>query len=85
MTLEEQATTMNKEAIVAMLVASREFSSKEQTYQSEIKKLQDQLSWLKRQMFGKKSERSVPEIPTEQGKLFEVKSASVAQVTVPLI
>lgn len=72
MTLEEQAATMNQEAIVALLVLN-------QTYQFENKKLGEQLAWLKRQMFGKKSERSVPEIAAEQGRLFEVKSSALAE------
>ena len=81
MTVEELAVAMNQEEIVAMLLASREFSGKEQSYQSEIKTLKEQLAWYQRQMFGQKSERRVPDMPPEQGKLFAVSSSPVGVKT----
>ena len=62
MTVEEQAAMMGRQDIVAMLIAGREFCYKEQSYQSEIKTLKEQLAWYQRQMFGRKSERRVPDM-----------------------
>jgi len=72
MTFEEQAQSMNQSEVVVILKQNHE-------YQAENKRLQERLDWFRRQVFGKKSERRLPEVSAKQGKLFEVAPSPVAE------
>lgn len=72
MTFEEQASELKIEEIAAVL-ASRAILEEENTT------LKQQLEWYKRQVFGKKSERRVPEESKEQKRLFEKEQLEAAQ------
>ncbi len=54
--LEEKAASLSRDEIVALLVSQQELSRK-------IEELQQQLDWLRRQLFGPKSERRLVEAP----------------------
>ena len=57
--LEEQAGSLSRDEIVALLVEKRELASR-------IDELTHQLEWFKRQLFGSKSERRL--MPAADGR-----------------
>ena len=81
MTLQEKAASLNRDEIVSLLES-------EQVLSTRVDELQQQLDWLKRQLFGSKSERRVlPSADTRQLALGEAiattQAASPPQITVP--
>ncbi len=80
MTLEEKATSLSHEEIVALLRSKEDLTT-------QVAELEHQLAWLKRQIFGSKSERRVDLPDTQQLALGEVfvpaASEPAPTVTVP--
>jgi len=72
MTFEEQATSMNRDEIVSLLVAHQTLKQSHQDLQHSHDKLADQVAWFKRQLFGSKSERRVCDPEGRQLTLGEV-------------
>jgi hypothetical protein len=77
MTLEEQAASLSRDAIVSLLVSKRESDAR-------VEELTRQLDWLKRQLFGPKSERRlVARADARQGTLGEQLMQEAARVEPP--
>ncbi len=57
MTLEEQATLLNTEAIVSLLQTRETNLQKIKSLEEEVAKLTSELSWFKKQIFGQRSEK----------------------------
>ena len=79
MSNEERAATMTQAEIVALLVSHQDITRRNED-------LQHQLDWLKRQLFGAKSERHVPLASSRQLTLGEVdipQTEEVPSVEVP--
>ena len=73
MTFEEQATELSVSEIAKVLAAKEQLASQNNSLQSDNDKLKWQVAYLQRQLYGKKSERRVPEgVSQEQKSLFEV-------------
>ena len=65
MTIEEKAASLDRDAIVALLVSHEELVS-------QVKELRAQLAWFKSQLFGRKSEKRFVETDARQANLGEV-------------
>lgn len=63
---------MSKKEVAAALASKELLASENTTLQERISKLEEQLSWYQRQVFGKKSERRVPEGSSKQDNLFDL-------------
>jgi len=79
MTHEEKAASLSRDEIVALLATNDELTT-------EVEALRQQLDWLKRQLFGPKSERRLPSPPgAEQlalGSGIEAPSGEPPSITV---
>jgi len=64
MTIEEKAASLDRDEIVALLVSHEELVTR-------VKALQAQVSWFKKQLFGKKSEKRLLETNPRQASLGE--------------
>jgi transposase len=72
-TFEEEAKRLNVEEIADVLSARAALASRNNTLQLDNKKLQWQVAYLQRQLYGTKSERRVPEaVSPDQKSLFEI-------------
>jgi transposase len=67
MTFEEQAATLNRKDVVALLVSHHEMTAR-------VAELTRQLEWFKRQLFGEKSERRFLDLDGRQLALGEWRS-----------
>ena len=72
MTYEEQAARLQVEEIAEVLAARAHLSSRNSILESDVKRLEWQVDYLQRQLYGKKSERRVPEPSPDQKHLFEM-------------
>lgn len=78
------ATHTHDPAGIAAVVAEREQLRQENRHLHErLAVLQHQLDWLKRQMFGEKSERRLLEVPSEQMSLGEGWASDAQATAVP--
>ncbi len=78
MTIEEKAASLDRDAIVALLVSHEELVT-------QVKALQAQVAWFKSQLFGKKSEKRLVEGNPRQaslGEAFELEQPSSKTVEV---
>ena len=57
MTFEEQAATLKRKEVVALLASHQELAARCAELTSRTEELTRQLDWFKRQLFGAKSER----------------------------
>lgn len=55
--LEEKATTLSRDEIVALLVSQQNLSQRNEELTGKVEELRRQLEWFQRQLFGSKSER----------------------------
>lgn len=60
MTFDEQAATLNRTSIVALLVSHKQLTKSHAEISARNEELTRQLEWFKRQLFGSKSERRSP-------------------------
>lgn len=79
MTFEEQASELKIEEIAAVLASRALLEKENSSLERENTTLKEQLAWYKRQVFGKKSERRIPEESKEQKRLFEREQAAREQ------
>ncbi len=84
MTFDEQAATLNRKGIVGLLAAHQQLTDRVDTLTSRNAELEQQLSWLKNQMFGTKSERQFVDADGRQLSLGEWKQpdAPGSEITV---
>lgn len=57
MTLQEQALRLSHEEIVSVLASNLQLSEDNKTLKTRCKELEEQFQWLRKQIFGQKSER----------------------------
>src|SRR5262249_37213092 len=72
MTLDEKAASLSRDEIVSLLLEQEAITKRNAALAAELEDLRRQLDWLKRQMFGQKSERRLsPQDDAEQLALGE--------------
>jgi len=79
MTFEEEAKALKTEEIAAVLASKALLEEENCSLEKKVTTLTEQLEWYKRQVFGKKSERRVPEESKEQKHLFEKEQLAVEE------
>jgi transposase len=71
MTFDEQAATMNRKDVAAMLASRQQFAESNQQLAARVEELTRHLEWLKQQVFGSKSERRLLDADRRQLALGE--------------
>ena len=84
MTFDEQAATLDRKEIVGLLASHQQLTNSVNTLTTRNEELMRQLDWLKRQMFGSKSERRFVDSDGRQLSLGEWKQedAPASEITV---
>jgi transposase len=80
MTIEEQARSLQDyETAVSFVSNHRQLAAESEKNASKILDLENQVSWLKKQLFGQKSEKRIPEYDPRQLSLGEFADSSTQQ------
>jgi transposase len=85
MTFDEQAATLNRNDVVALLASHRQLTTTCAELTSRNEELTRQLEWFKRQLFGTKSERRPPDLEGRQlalGEWSQVAAGPGTEITV---
>ncbi len=78
MTLDEQATSLDHKAIVNLLSSHQQLTTSFEEQSARNAELSRQLEWLKRQLFGKKSERRLVDADGRQLTLGDLRQQEAA-------
>jgi transposase len=71
MTFDEQAATMDRKSVAALLASHQQLVASAETQSKEIAELRRQIEWFKQQLFGSKSERRLVDPDGRQLSLGE--------------